>query len=390
MNHPREAVQQLAGSLIRNVSDRGMHRADVLPFWFGESDRPTASFIREAATQSLTAGETFYSQNLGRPWLREVIAKYLTQLHQRPIGEERIAAIDSGVSGLMMAAQLLLSPGDKVVAITPLWPNLCEIPKILGAQVQRVALCVRSGQWALDMDALLAALTPGTRALLINSPNNPTGWTLDTQDMTTLLHHCRQHGIWIVADDVYERLVYDPRLASAPSFLRLYEEGDRIISVNSCSKAWSMTGWRAGWMVLPPALVQDVGKLIEYNTSCIFEPVQRAMCAAVTHGEEEVARLRTRLHHTRALLVGALAALPGMDIPSSSGAMYVFLRIAGFDDSLALAQQLVDTVGLGLAPGVAFGPEGEGWLRWCHAVDSNERLLDGVQRLERFLAQVSR
>jgi len=390
MNRPREAVQQLAGSLIRNVSDRGMRRADVLPFWFGESDRPTASFIREAAAQSLMAGETFYSQNLGRPWLREAIAKYLTQLHQRPIGEERIAAIDSGVSGLMMAAQLLFSPGDKVVAITPLWPNLCEIPKILGAQVQRVALCVRGGQWALDMDALLAALTPETRALLINSPNNPTGWTLDAQDMATLLHHCRQHGIWIVADDVYERLVYDPQLPSAPSFLRLYEEGDRIISVNSCSKAWSMTGWRAGWMVLPPALVQDVGKLIEYNTSCIFEPVQRAMCAAVTHGEEEVARLCARLRHTRALLAGALSALPGVDIPQTGGAMYVFLRMAGFDDSLALAQQLVDTVGLGLAPGAAFGPEGEGWLRWCHAVDSDERLLDGVQRLERFLAQVSR
>jgi len=387
MNHPRKAVQQLADSLIRAVSDRGMGRADVLPFWFGESDRSTAGFIREAAAQSLMAGETFYSQNLGRPWLREAIAKYLTQLHQQPIGEERIAAIDSGVSGLMMAAQCLLSPGDKVVAVTPLWPNLCEIPKILGAQVERVALSVRGGQWALDMDALLAALTPGTRALLINSPNNPTGWMLNAQDMAALLRHCRQHGIWIVADDVYERLVYDPTLSSAPSFLRLYEEGDRIISVNSCSKAWSMTGWRAGWMVLPPALLPAMGKLIEYNTSCIFEPVQRAICAAVTHGEEELAQLRARLRHTRDLLVNALLAQPGIEIPEAGGAMYVFFRITGFDDSLALAQQLVDSVGLGLAPGIAFGPEGEGWLRWCHAVDSDERLLDGVQRLERFLAR---
>jgi aspartate/methionine/tyrosine aminotransferase len=164
-----------------------------------------------------------------------------------------------------------------------------------------------------------------------------------------------------VCDDVFERLVYEPGLRSAPSFLRHYEEGDRIISVNSFSKAWSMTGWRAGWMVVPQVLTADLTKVIEYNFSCMFEPVQRATVVALQQGEPEITRLRGMLTRTRAQ--ESLTALPGVEAPDAGGAMYVFFRIAGHDDSLALAKQLVSEVGLGLAPGSAFGPERNGWLR---------------------------
>lgn len=388
--HPlqaRAAIQDLAGSLIRVVANSGMGRADVLPFWFGESDTATAAFIREEAARSLTQGETFYSQNLGRPYLREHIATYLSELHARPIGDERIAVTSSGVTALMIASELLLSPQDRVVAVTPLWPNICEIPKILGARVDRVPLCVSNGRWTLDLDRLLDALTPDTRAVIVNSPNNPTGWTIDEQSVEAILSHCRKHGIWIICDDVYERLVYDENRRSAPSFLRHGEAGDRIISVNSFSKAWSMTGWRAGWMVVPDELTADLAKIIEYNFSCVFEPVQRAAAIALQRGEPEIARLRSRLSHTRALLSQALQSLPGAQVPEAGGAMYVFFRLAGFDDSLDLAKKLVSEVGLGLAPGSAFGPEGDGWLRWCHAVSDDRKLLDGVDRLTRFLAR---
>ncbi len=383
----RSSIRALANSLIREVANSGMGRTDVLPFWFGESDQTTASFIREEAARSLTQGETFYSQNLGRPYLRESIATYLSALHGRPIGVERIAAVSSGVTGLLIACELLLSAQDRVVAITPLWPNVCEIPKILSAQVERVPLSVRHGSWTLDLDRLLGALTPDTKALIINSPNNPTGWTIDEPSIVAILQHCRRHGIWIVCDDVYERLVYDQNQRSAPSFLRHYEEGDRIISVNSFSKAWSMTGWRAGWMVVPQELTADLGKLIEYNFSCMFEPVQRAAAVALQQGEPEVARLREMLAHTRSLLKRSLSALPGVEVPDAGGAMYVFFRIAGHGDSLALAKQLLGEVGLGLAPGSAFGAEGNDWLRWCHAVNSDAKLLDGVDRLGSFLAR---
>ncbi len=382
----RPAVQALSSSLIREVANAGMGRADVLPFWFGESDQPTPAFIREAAIASLSSGETFYSQNLGRPYLREAIAAYLSRLHGTAVAPGRIAAVGSGVNGLMLAAQMVISPGDRVVAVTPLWPNITEIPKILGAEVERVPLTVANGKWSLDLDRLLAALTPGTRMAIINSPNNPTGWTIEEDEVDAVLAHCRRHGIWVLADDVYERLVHDGARKSAPSFLRRYEPGDRIISVNSFSKAWSMTGWRAGWIAAPEALMGDLGKIIEYNTSCILEPVQRAATAALTDGEPEVAKLRARLTATRELLVDGLKGIPGVVVPEAGGAMYVFFRIEGRDDTLALAKRLVEEAGLGLAPGGAFGPEGAGWLRWCHATEP-EKLGEGVRRLRRFLGR---
>lgn len=382
----RPAVQALKSSLIRDVANAGMGRSDVLPFWFGESDQPTAEFIREAATRSLGSGETFYSQNMGRPYLRKAIASYLSGLHGTEVTPGRVAAVGSGVNGLMLAAQTVISPGDRVVAVTPLWPNITEIPKILGAQVERVPLTVANGRWSLDLDRLLAALTPGTRMVIINSPNNPTGWTIEEEEVDAVLAHCRRHGIWVLSDDAYERLVHDPARKVAPSFLARYQPGDRIISANTFSKAWTMTGWRAGWLAVPEELSSDLGKIIEYNTSCIFEPVQRAATVAILEGETEVVKLRAQLTATRELLVDALRTLPGVVVPEAGGAMYVFFRIAGWDDTLTLAKRLVEEAGLGLAPGGAFGPEGEGWLRWCHAT-SPEKLRDGVARLEAFLGR---
>jgi len=382
----RPAVRALQSSAIRDIANSAMGRDDVLAFWFGESDEPTPPFIRAAAIAALERGETFYTQNLGRPYLRDAIAAYLSRLHDRPFDAERVGVLGSGVSALMLASQLLLSPGDRVVAVTPLWPNVVEIPKILGAEVVRVPLSVRAGRWALDLDRLLAALTPATRLFVVNSPNNPTGWMLADDEVEALLAHCRRHGIWVLSDDVYERLVYDPARRSAPSFIARATPADRIISANSFSKAWSMTGWRLGWLVAPAPLMDDLGKLIEYNNSCVLEPTQRAGAVALAEGEPEIARLRQRLAASRHSLVAGLAMLPGVEAPDAGGAMYVFFRIAGHNDSLALARRLVAEAGLGLAPGTAFGPEGEGWLRWCHAV-APERIAAGLERLAGFLAR---
>jgi aspartate/methionine/tyrosine aminotransferase len=361
-----------------------MGRADILPFWFGESDRPTPEFIREAAVASLREGETFYSENLGRPYLRQAISSYLTELHGCAIGAERVAVTASGDSALMLASQLLVAHGDRVVAVTPLWPNAVEIPKIVGGQVETVSLEVKSGRWELPLEKLLDALTPETRMLVLNSPNNPTGWTINQDQQRAVLEKCRRLGIWILADDVYERLTYIEGLRSAPSFLTLTEADDRLISVNSFSKAWSMTGWRVGWMVAPPAMMGDLAPLIEYNTSCVAEFSQRGATAALERGEGHVLRLRDELAATRHRLAAELRRLPGVEVPEADGAMYVFLRIAGYPDSLDLAKRLIAEAGLGLAPGQAFGPDGEGWLRWCYAADWS-RIEDGVGRLGRFL-----
>jgi len=284
----------------------------------------------------------------------------------------------------MLASQLLVSHGDRVVTVTPLWPNAVEIPKIVGAQVECVSLEVDAGRWELPLEKLLEALTPGTRMLVLNSPNNPTGWTINHEQQRAILERCRRLGIWILADDVYERLTYVEGLRSAPSFLTLTEPDDRLISVNSFSKAWSMTGWRVGWMIAPPAMMTDLAPLIEYNTSCVAEFTQRAATVALERGEGHVLQLRDDLAAMRHQLAGELRLLPGVEVPVANGAMYVFLRIAGYPDSLDLAKRLIAEVGLGLAPGRAFGPDGEGWLRWCFAGEWS-RIERGVERLGRFL-----
>jgi len=380
----RDAVRTLRASRIREVANAGFGVPDVLPFWFGESDRITPDFIRDAAAAALAHGATFYTHNLGIAPLRSALADYVTGLHGRTT-MNHVAVTSAGVNALMLAAQLVVGPGDRAVAITPLWPNVVEIPKILGAQVETVSLDYGAHGWTLDVDKLLAALTPDTRLLTINSPSNPTGWVMPREAQQAVLAHCRRHGIWILADEVYERLYYGGQ-AAAPSFLDLAERDERVICVNSFSKSWLMTGWRLGWMVLPAALTDDLGKLIEYNTSCAPSFVQEAGVVAVRDGEDFIRSEQVRLHAARDHLVRALGALPGVDVQTPEGAMYVFFRIAGAQDSLALCKELVREAHLGLAPGSAFGPEGEGFVRWCYACDV-DRLDEGVARLHAFLSR---
>ena len=379
----RAAVRALGASKIRELVNAGMGRKDLLPFWVGEPDEPTPEFIRRAGIASIEKGELFYSQNLGIPRLREALAAYLTRLH-RPTAAAEVGVTSSGVSALMLVSQLLLDPGDRVVEVVPLWPNLQEIPRILGAQVDTEALEFSPAGWRLDLERLLGRLRPGTRALYLNSPNNPTGWTIDRAAQRAILEHCRRHGIWIIADDAYERLYFGEG-GVAPSFLDLAEAGERVIGVNTFSKSWLMTGWRLGWAVVPAAMEADLAKLVEYNTSCAPVFVQRAALAAVTQGEPVIEHTRERFRAARDYLVGALRQIPGVRVAKPDGTMYAFFGVEGMRDSLAFCKQLVAGQGLGLAPGAAFGPEGEGYVRWCFAAEL-PRLADGVERLRKGLA----
>ena len=381
----RTAIRQLPVSKIREVANAGMGLDDVLAFWFGEPDLVTPAFIREAAKAALDAGDTFYRHNLGLPELRVVLADYIGRLHG-PIDVDRIAVTSSGVNALMLAGQLLVSPGDEVVAVVPLWPNVTEIPRILGANVKRIPLHVDSAtlRWRLDLDRLIEAITPTTRAVIVNSPSNPTGWVMPRDQMAALLAHCRRTGTWILSDEAYERLVFDGSTL-APSMLDLATPRDRVIVANTFSKSWQMTGWRLGWLVVPPTLIDDLGKLIEFNTSCAPGFVQQAGIVAVREGEQVVHDFVEELARRRDALLEALRSLPRVHVAQPDGAMYAFLRIEGETDSLALAKALVRERRLGLAPGVAFGPEGEGFLRWCFAKPIPE-LLDGTERLRAHLA----
>jgi aspartate/methionine/tyrosine aminotransferase len=375
----REAILNLPGSKIREVANAGLGRSDVLAFWFGESDEPTPLAVRQAAAESLARGETMYSHNLGLPELRDAIAAYAGSLHG-PVDAGRIAVTSSGVSALMLAAQMLVNAGDEVVAVVPVWPNLTAQPAIMGAHVKRVSLCPQAGAWRLDMDALRAAVTSKTRVLLINAPNNPTGWTMTRAEQEIVLAHCRHTGTWIVSDEVYERLYFGPASA-APSFLDIALPDDRLIVTQSFSKSFLMTGWRLGWMVLPAGQMDAAGKLLEFNTSCAPVFVQRGAAAGLAMAGSFVPGLQARMLACRDRLVVGLQSLSRVSVAAPLGGMYAFFRVAGEDDSLGLAKRLVTEHGLGLAPGAAFGEEGEGWLRWCFASHDPARLDLGLSRL---------
>ncbi|MFO1246421.1 MAG: pyridoxal phosphate-dependent aminotransferase [Ramlibacter sp.] len=382
----RQAIQNLEESKIREVANAGMGRTDVLAFWFGESDEVTPGFIREAAINSLQKGETFYSHNLGLPELRAAIAAYMSRLHG-PVASDRIAVTSGGVNALMLAMQALVDAGDEVVAVTPVWPNLTAQPLILGARLRTVSLQPRAGAWTLDLPDLLAAVTPATRLLVLNAPNNPTGWTLTRAEQQAILAHCRQTGTWILADEVYERLFYEASPnGCAPSFLDLAEPEDRLVVVHSFSKSFLMTGWRLGWLVMPPSLTPHMGKLVEFNTSCASVFTQRAGVVAVQRTDEVTPGVVAHLKACRDTLVPLLQALPGVQVAPAPGGMYAFFRLEGQPDALATAKRLVAEAGLGLAPGNAFAPEAQGWLRWCFASKDLARLVQGVDRLESWLA----
>ena len=382
----RQVIQNLEESKIREVANAGMGRSDVLAFWFGESDEVTPDFIRQAAIDSLQRGETFYAHNLGLPELRQEISSYMSARHG-DIGVERIAVTSGGVNALMLAVQMLVDAGDDVVAVTPVWPNLTAQPVIMGARLRCVPLAPVNGAWTLDLDALLAAVTASTKVLIINAPNNPTGWTLDREAQQRILAHCRKTGTWILADEVYERLYYVPSAnACAPSFLDLATADERLVVVHSFSKSFLMTGWRLGWLVMPSAMTQHMGKLIEFNTSCASVFTQRAGIVALQRTAEVTPQVVAHLKVCRDTLVPLLQGIPGVEVALPRGGMYAFFKLAGFDDSLTVAKRLVAEAGLGLAPGEAFAPQARGWLRWCFASKDPQRLVLGVERLRKWLA----
>jgi len=379
----RPGIQTLEESLIRAVAREGAGVEDVIGLWYGEPDAVTPAFVRDAARHALDRGETFYTANEGIPALRAELAAYQTRLGRHAVDPSRICVTSSGTHALNIACLALLSPGDRVVVPRPAWPNLTGIPRLSEAQVTGPALRLVDGVWKADLDELLAALTPATRMVILNTPGNPTGWMLSREEQRVILAHCRRFGIWILADDVYDRLVFTPE-GVAPSFLDIATPQDRVIGVNSFSKSWAMTGWRLGWLTLPAGMADKFGSMNEFVMSCAPAFVQEAGIAALREGEPFIAQVVAHYRAARDYVADRLGALPGLTVPRAEGGMYAFFRIEGCDDSLTLARNLVHRAGVGLAPGRAFGPEGEGYLRLCFAVQP-ERLAEACARFETYL-----
>ena len=376
----RPAIAALEGSLIREVAEANIGRDDVIALWLGEPDEPTPQFIKDAATAALAADKVFYTQNRGIPELRAALARYAAGLHGRPMDVERITVTCSGMNALMLVSQALVEPGDNVVVVVPMWPNFRMTVAIMGGEARLVPLATDAdGRWRLDLDRLFAACDDRTKAVFVNSPGNPTGWTMPAAQQSALLAEARRRGLWVVSDEVYVRLAYET--ARAPSFLDIAAPDDRVIVVNSFSKSWSMTGWRLGWLTHPAALGDAFSKLNEFNVAAPAAFVQHAGIVAVERGEPFVAAMVERYRHNRDLVFQRLAGMRRVRLARPEGAFYAFFQLDGMTDSVVTAKALIERAGVGLAPGLAFGPAGEGWLRLCFASRA-ETLSAALDRLQ--------
>ena len=379
----RSQIKDLEDSKIVEVWQLGFGRKNLIPLWVGESDLTTPDFIRKAATAALEAGHTFYSHKRGEPALREALTAYVNRLHgtpdrPRPVGIDRVTVTSAGMNGLMLMMQCMLDPGDEVVAVTPVWPNIFAAARILGAVPKAVAQTLGDRGWSLDLDRLFAACGPRTRALFVNSPGNPTGWMMTADEQRIVLDFCRRRGIWLIADEVYDRFVYDR--PSAPSFLSLADADDPLVVVNSFSKPWAMTGWRLGWVIANAAMSEALSKVIEFNTSGTSPFLQYGGLAAIRDGEPFVRHMVERCRIGRDLVFQALSAAPRVRIVRPEASFYAFFHIDGVADTVQFCKDLLFKADVGLAPGEAFGPGGEGCVRLCYA-NAPGRLSQAMERM---------
>lgn len=378
----RETVENLGNSLIREVANAGMGLDDVVALWYGEPDLPTPDFICQAANAALAQGNTFYTENFGIPELRQTLGEYMTALYKRPIDSARVAVTSSGMSATNLMQQVMTNPGDNVVVTAPVWPNLIETIRVMGGEPRFAWLQFGNQGWSLDLEQMFEMVDGRTRAILINTPSNPTGWVMSREEMQQVLDFCRARGIWVLSDEVYARMYFNG--PAAPSFLELAEPDDRLVVVNSFSKSWCMTGWRLGWLTAPPALMPTLEKMIEFHYSCPAHFSQVAGITAVREGEDFVTETVARYKQARDLVIDRLQGMPKVRVHRPDGAFYAFFAVDGMTDSLGMCKDILRQTHVGLAPGAAFGPEGEGYIRLCFA-STLDRLDDAMDRLEPLL-----
>jgi aspartate/methionine/tyrosine aminotransferase len=375
----RREAREAPESGIVEVMNYGRRRGGVMPLWAGEGDLATPAFIAEAATRALAAGETFYTWQRGIPELREALARYHGHVYGRAFSPDEFFITGSGMQAIAIALALVAGSGDEVVIPTPVWPNAAAAVGILGARAIEVPMMLGNGGWSLDLDRLGAAVSPRSRALVLVSPSNPTGWTATLDELHALLTLARRLGLWIVADETYARFWYGEG-ERAPSFLDVMEVEDRVLFVNTFSKNWAMTGWRMGWITAHPALGQVIENLIQYATSGVAQFMQRAGIAALQRGEGFVAHQIARARRGRDIMCQALAATGRCRFAVPAGAFYLFFTVEGETDTRRLALRLIDEAAVGLAPGTAFGKGGENYLRVCF-LRNPEELETAAQRL---------
>jgi aspartate/methionine/tyrosine aminotransferase len=363
----------------------GWNRADVIPLWSGEGNLPTPEAFTRPVAESLARGETFYTWQRGIPELRDALARYHTRHYGRTYSPDNFYVTGGGMQAIQTALQMILGAGDEILIPSPAWPNYAGPVRLQGSVPVEVPMDFANDRWTLDLDRLFDAITPRTRAIWLNSPCNPLGWTADAAELIAIRDACRRRGLWIMGDEVYSRFYYGPgKTGRAPSFLDVCDTEERLLLTNTFSKNWAMTGWRVGWLQAPKALGEAIERIIQYNTSGTAAFLQRGCVAALDDGEDFVAEQVARARRNRDHVTAALRQSARCRFETPAGAFYLFFRVEGIGSSMEAVRRLIDEAGVGLAPGGTFGPAGEGFLRMCFLRDPGQ-MEEATARLMRWL-----
>jgi aspartate/methionine/tyrosine aminotransferase len=365
-----DASRNEPDSGIMSAVNHGAGKTDIIPVWSGEGNVPTPEVFCRSAVESLLQGETFYTWQRGIPPLREALARYHARHYGRSFDPENFFVTGGGMQALQTIIQMIAGEGDEIVLPTPAWPNYAGPMRLLGARPVEVPLDFANGTWHLDLDKLFGAITSRTKAIVLNSPSNPVGWTASLADLKAVRDECRKRGLWIVGDEVYSRFYYGGAGETrAPSFLDICDTEEQILLANTFSKNWAMTGWRVGWLQAPRALGPAIERIIQYNTSGTAAFLQRGCVTALDEGEDFIAQQVSKARANRDLVASSLRQHPQIRFELPKGAFYMFFAIEGMKDSLATTLRIIDEARVGFAPGGTFGPGGEGFLRMCYLRD---------------------
>jgi aspartate/methionine/tyrosine aminotransferase len=354
---------------------------DVVHLEIGEPDFPTPAHVSETAFAAIRAGETGYCASPGIPELRETAAAELSRTRGVPIAPERVIIANGAKPFLFFTVLATCEPGDEVIHPDPGFPIYESAIRFAGATPVPLALR-ESDDFTFSLEELEARLSDRTKLVILNSPHNPTGGVLSPADLEGAADLLRDSAAWILADEVYSRLLYDGSFASIatqPGML------DRTIVLDSLSKTYSMTGWRCGYAAVPQRLVEPLTRFIVNSTSCVPPFVQRAAIAALTGPQDSVTAMLREFRVRRDLVVAGLNRLPGISCRTPRGAFYAFPNVAGVPLATdELADRLLEEAGVAVLSGTAFGRATEQHLRLSYAT-SREDLVEALERMETFL-----
>lgn len=376
-------AQSLGGSIIREMYNEALKMKDTISFTVGEPDFVTPKPIIDEACKYWQAGLTHYTPNAGVIELRKAIAEYhANDLNPDPESEVMVSC--GATEAIQMALFSIVNPGDEVIIITPAWPNYFGQIGMTGAKIVEVA-ALEENDFIINVDDLKQSFTSKTKAIILNSPSNPTGAVIDKDTCKALADLLREKECYVIADEVYSRLVYDDEVyTSITSFDGMME---KTIYINSFSKMYAMCGWRLGYAIGKSNVIHAMTKLHENGASCLPAPSQLAAAMALRTSDHEIERMRKAYIRRRDLICSLINDVDGMSCRVPKGAFYAFANIKAIsNDSKAFCMDLLKNTGVVTVPGAGFSLDGstDGYIRMTYAT-SDENIVEGLQRIKKYV-----